>query len=70
MMTRDDNLANDTTSGLQDKDDLMASSNGKDDGFEGNIHHIGWKKSCVSCSRSKRKCDGLHPCRCVQLVLK
>ena len=65
MMTRENNLANETTSRLQDKDDLMAPSSGKDDNFEGNIHPIGWNKSCVSCSSSKRKCDGLHPCsRC------
>ena len=24
-----------------------------------------WNKSCVACSRSKRKCDGLFPCRLV-----
>ena len=64
-MTREDNLANETTSGLQDKDNLMAPSSGKDDNFEGNIHPIGWNKSCVSCSSSKRKCDGFHLCsRC------
>ena len=69
MVTLEDNLADDTTRGFQDKDHLMASSSGKDN-FEVNNHHTGWNKSCVSCSTRKQKCDGLHPCRCVQLVLK
>ena len=45
-------------------DVLMPSSSAKDH-LEGTTPPLVWNASCVSCSKSKKKCDGLRPCRSV-----
>ena len=46
---------------------LVPSSNSKDH-LEDTATPLVWNASCVSCSKSKRKCDGLRPCRSVVLT--
>ena len=42
----------------------VPSSSAKDY-LEGTATPLVWNASCVLCSKSKRKCDGLRPCRSV-----
>ncbi|CAN0075011.1 unnamed protein product, partial [Ascophyllum nodosum] len=45
---------------------IMPSSNAKSH-LEGTTPPCVWNASCVSCSKGKRKCDGLRPCsRCIR----
>ena len=43
---------------------LVPSSSAKDH-LEGTATPLVWDASCFLCSKSKRKCDGLRPCRSV-----
>ena len=44
---------------------LMPSSSSAKDHLEGTATPLVWNASCVPCSKGKRKCDGLRPCRYV-----
>ena len=44
---------------------IMPSSSSAKDHLEGIATSLVWNASCVSCSKGKRKCDGLRPCRSV-----
>ena len=43
---------------------LMPSSSAKGH-LEGTATPLVWNASCILCSKSKKKCDGLRPCRSV-----
>ena len=46
---------------------LLMSSSSAEGHLEGTTTAtpLVWNASCVSCSKSKKKCDGLRPCRFV-----
>ena len=46
---------------------LLMSSSSAEGHLEGTTtaSPLVWNASCVSCSKGKRKCDGLRPCRSV-----
>lgn len=49
----------------RDGDTYLATPTSKDHKISDDSQGLMWNKSCFACGKSKRKCDGLYPCRLV-----